>query len=206
MKREAQPTDRTPVADESSARHDSLVGRQLRQVRQSRQLSLQQVAERAGLSIGLISQIERGQTTPSIRSLRCICEALKLPMGWLFHNGEPPPPEDDGVLVRPAMRRSLNLPAKGITKQLLTPDLTGSLQMLLITVAPGGSSGEDRYSHAGEECGYLLRGQLRLWAGSGEYLLNPGDSFRFQSTLPHRFANPSDSDAEVVWVTTPPFY
>lgn len=123
----------------------------------------------------------------------------------LFHNGEPPP-GDDGVLVRPAMRRSLNLPAKGITKQLLTPDLTGSLQMLLITVAPGGSSGEDRYSHAGEECGYLLRGQLRLWAGSGEYLLNPGDSFRFQSTLPHRFANPSDGDAEVVWVTTPPFY
>jgi len=185
---------------------DPLLGVQLRQVRKTRGLSLQQLAEPAGLSIALISKVERGITAPSLRSLRRLCEGLEIPVSWLFHDRDHPAPADRGVVVRPSTRRTLALPQSGYTKQLLTPDLTGTLQMLLVSIVPGGSSGEDRYSHEGEECGLVLAGRLDLWAGSATYLLGAGDSFRFASTLPHRFANPGPEVTEVIWISTPPFY
>src|SRR4051794_717611 len=85
---------------------DDGIGRKLRQRRAIRGLSLQEVADRADISIGLLSQIERGVTTPSLRSLRQICLALDMPVGWLFDEGEG---ERSDVVVRVNARRSLTL-------------------------------------------------------------------------------------------------
>ncbi|MEZ5805573.1 MAG: XRE family transcriptional regulator [Rhizobiaceae bacterium] len=160
----------------------------------------------ANLSVGMISQIERGVASPSIRSLRQISDALGVAPAEFFHDGLQPPLEEMGKIVRKMARRQLTLPRNGVSKQLLTPDLDGATEMLLVIVEPGGTSGPEHYVHKGEDAGLVLSGSLELWIEGRMHLLNEGDSFRFKSTLPHRFANPTESETQVLWVITPPLY
>ncbi|MCP1337095.1 cupin domain-containing protein [Futiania mangrovi] len=182
------------------------VGQQLRTIRRQRRLSLQKVADESGLSVAFISQVERGLSTPSLNSLQMLCTALRIPISWVFSEPDDVPHEERGRIVRPNVRKTLRLEKKGIRKELLTPDLGGKLQMVLVQVEPGGSSGEELYQHEGEECGHVLSGELILTIDKDVYDLKAGDSFRFPSKLPHGFRNPADVPCSVVWVTTPPFY
>jgi quercetin dioxygenase-like cupin family protein len=71
---------------------------------------------------------------------------------------------------------------------------------------PGASSGEEPYSHSGEEAGVVIRGRLELWVDGRTVTLEAGDSFGFKSVLPHRYRNPGPDEAEVIWAITPPSY
>ena len=185
---------------------DRTLGRKMRQIRKSRGLSLQKVAERANLSVGLISQIERGLTSPSIRSLRQLGAALDVPVEQFFTLAEPPKAYEEGHIVRPRHRRVLNLTHTGITTELITPDSSGALQMFIANIEPGGGSGPELDVHEGEEAGLVLAGRLELWLGDKHFLLDEGDSFRFSSAVPHRYANPGIMTARIQWVITPPIY
>lgn len=185
---------------------DLWLGLQLRTLRKAAKLSMTELANKAGLSIGMISQIERGVASPSIRSLRQISDALGVAPAQFFHDGLQPPLEEMGKIVRKEARRQLTLPRNGVAKQLLTPDLDGATEMLLVIIAPGGTSGPEHYVHKGEDAGLVLRGTLELWIEGHMHMLQEGDSFRFKSALPHRFSNPSQSETEVLWVITPPLY
>ncbi|MEX2629398.1 MAG: XRE family transcriptional regulator [Tistlia sp.] len=185
---------------------DGWVGRQVRDLRKARGMSLKQLNEASGLSIGLLSQIERGTSSPSLRSLRALSEALGVPPIWFFNDGRMPPPRERDVIVRGGAGRRLELPHKRIVKELVTPDLSGTLQMLIVVIEPGGTTGSENYSHPGEECGYLLEGELDLWVGGDHFQLRKGDSFRFKSTLPHQSFNPGKVTTRIIWVTSPPFY
>src|SRR3712207_1036147 len=102
--------------------------------------SLQDLSKASGVSVGMLSQIERGVASPSLRSLLRVAEALEVPVGWLF---DPPRTVGAGpawVLRRPH-RRSLAFGEEGITKELLAPPGEGAIELLLVTVQPGGSSG-----------------------------------------------------------------
>ena len=188
------------------AEEDAAVGAQLRALRRARGLSLQQVADATDLSVGLISQVERGLSSPSVRALRSLADALGVTVGWLFHHGSPPPPEEAGIVLRQRHRRRMEFNGGEVTKELLSPDLDGQLEILVVKVVPGGSSGGVPYTHAGEEGGVVLEGELDLWVEDKLYRLAPGDSFRFLSTRPHHFANPGRVPAKVLWVITPPSY
>lgn len=194
------------AARQAAPDEDAAVGAALRALRRARGLSLQQVAASTGLSIGLISQVERGLSSPSVRALRALAEALGVTVGWLFHHGAPPPPEEFGVVLRQASRRRMEFNGGEVLKELLTPDLDGALEMLIVEIAPGGSSGGVPYTHPGEECGLVLAGALDLWVEDRHFRLNEGDAFRFASTRPHHFANPTGQRARVLWVITPPAY
>ena len=185
---------------------DLWLGMQVQDLRKTLGLSLQQLAQRSGLSIGMLSQIERGLVSPSIRSLRQLSEALEVQAGHFFMAESPPPPEEIGLIVRRNKGRQLHLPSNGVSKWLLTPNLSGNLEMLLVEIAPGGKSGPDFYTHKGEECGHVISGSMHLWVEDRHFILNEGDSFRFLSTTPHRFENVSDIPASVIWVITPPLY
>ncbi len=182
------------------------VGQQVRDLRRAKHMSLKQLSEAAGLSIGLLSQIERGTSSPSLRSLQAISGAVGVSPLWFFNDGTVPPREERDVIVRRGAGRKLDLPHKKLKKELLTPDLSGALQMLLVNIEPGGSTGGESYSHPGEECGLMLEGKLDLWVGERHFHLRRGDSFRFKSELPHRSYNPGKSVARLIWVTSPPFY
>lgn len=193
-----------PAREVSAA--DLWLGLQLRTLRKAAKLSMSDLAQRANLSIGMISQIERGVASPSIRSLRQISDALGVPPAQFFQDGLQPPLEEMGKIVRKMARRQLTLPRNGVAKQLLTPDLDGATEMLLVIVEPGGSSGPEHYVHKGEDAGLVLVGSLELWIEGHMHLLHEGDSFRFKSSLPHRFANPTAAETQVLWVITPPLY
>lgn len=179
---------------------------QVRDLRKTNRFSLQQLAEKSGLSVGLLSQIERGLTSPSIRSLRQLSEALGVTPARFFHEETPPPPDEIGRIVRRGKGRQLRLSTNGVAKWLLTPDLSGELEMLLLEIEPGGKSGPELYTHKGEECGYVISGAMRLWIEEDSFLLREGDSFRFKSTTPHRFENAAEAVTNVLWVITPPLY
>lgn len=191
-------------ADDKSA--DLWLGQQLRVLRRGRGLSLVELAKRTGLSIGNLSQIERGVSAPSVRSLKKLGEALQISVGDLFQETDLPPVGEINYIVRRKTRPLLKLGATGVQKELLTPTTPGALQMLLVTITPGGSSGPDHYTHRGEESGLVLSGALELWIEDERFILDEGDTFRFKSTQPHRFANAGAKIATVLWVTTPPGY
>jgi len=182
------------------------LGFQIRSLRLAKALSLQDLAKIASLSIGMLSQVERGLVSPSVRSLRQISGALEVPTGFFFEQSNPPPTAEIGRIVRAQSRRILRLTTNGVCKELLTPDTSGLLQLTLIKMQPKGSSGGESYVHRGEDAGLVLSGAMRLWVGSDTHLLKAGDSFRFKSSLPHRFKNAATGITEVLWAVTPPFY
>jgi transcriptional regulator with XRE-family HTH domain len=185
---------------------DLWLGMQVRDLRKTNRFSLQQLAEKAGLSVGLISQIERGLTSPSIRSLRQISEALGVTPARFFQQEGTPPPDEIGRIVRRGKGRILRLTGNGVSKWLLTPDLSGELEMLLVEIQPGGKSGDELYTHRGEECGHIISGAMRVWIEASCYVLQQGDSFRVRSNIPHRFENAAEVVTNVLWVITPPLY
>ena len=185
---------------------DAWVGRQLQTLRKAKRLSLKQLSEASGISIGLLSQMERGTSSPSLRSLQAISKVLGVSPLWFFNDGKVPPEAERDVVVRRGAGRKLELPHKKLMKELATPDLSGSLQMLIVNIEPGGSTGGETYWHPGEECGYIVSGELELWVGERHFKLHQVDSFRFQSEQPHRAYTPGKANARIIWVTSPPFY
>lgn len=180
------------------------IGRKLRLRRAIKGRSLQELAEKADISIGLLSQIERGVTTPSLKSLRQICAALDMPVGWLF---DVPDGEHGDVVVRAASRRVMTLGPKGMTKELLSPDSVPGVQMIRIVIQPGGSSGDAPYNNeAGSKCGTVLAGTLGLEVEAREYVLATGDSFAFPAVKLHRFWCVGDGPVDLIWVVTPAVY
>jgi transcriptional regulator with XRE-family HTH domain len=197
-----------PAAPAAGKVADLWLGTQLRSLRKAKQMSLMQVAEAAGLSIGMVSQIERGLASPSIKSLRKLSDAVGVPISWFFHADAGRPKTELDKVVRREDRRQLRLPTVGSTHdlvvmELLTPDLSGDIELLLMTLEPGFDSGPT-HQHRGEEAGLVLTGALELWVGDNRLVVNQGDSFRFSSTDPHRYANASDRTTQVVWALSPP--
>ncbi len=180
-------------------------GRQLHELRRARGLTLKELSLASGLSIGLLSQLERGISAPTIRSLQAVSRALKIPPGWFFQSRVGGDPGEQSIVVRRGRGRLMAF-SDDFRKELVTPDLSGALEGLLVTIGPGGSSGPRPYEHPGEEMGYVLSGEIELWVDEEHFHLRAGDSFRFRSERPHRFANPGTKAAQVLWVVTPPFY
>lgn len=192
----------TAFADAQKTR----LGIQLRQRRRIKDLTLTELSQQSGLSVGLLSQIERGLSSPSLKSMTQICAALGIPLSWLFDSGPMENPAENGVVVRRGSRRRLDLGTFGVTKELLSPDLGGEMQIYLVSIRPGGQSGPETYTHRGEEGGFVLNGTLELTVDERIFLLYEGDSFRFSSSLAHRFANTGSSQTNVVWANSLAFY
>ena len=180
------------------------LGRELRGLRKARGFTLAVLAQRSKLSIGYLSLLERNLSMPSINSLHSISRALGVTVGWFFEAGNSPDEEWDYV-VRGNNRRRLDY-APGIVDELLSPSLTGSLELLRSCFPPEASSGDAPFTHNGEEAGFIIRGKLELWVDGKSFVLEAGDSFGFSSSLPHRYRNPGPDEAEVIWAITPPSF
>jgi transcriptional regulator with XRE-family HTH domain len=183
------------------------LGPQIRSLRRRSGLTLAQLAERAELSIGHLSQVERSLSTPTIKQLQAISRAMGVNIGSFFQAvGSNQQAENDrGIVVRAGRRKVLSIDGLGIVDELLVPSLEGALELLLCTIAPGAESGE-AYSHEGEEAGFILSGNLELWVDEQYHYLEEGDSFAFASSRPHRYRNPGSIPVKVIWAITPPTY
>jgi transcriptional regulator with XRE-family HTH domain len=181
---------------------DVAVGQRIRDLRRSRALSLETIAARTDLSIGFLSQIERGLSSPSLRVLATIADVLGVGIAGLFGAKETAATGSDAIVTREQQRAELNLWRTGISKQLLSPSGSeGRLNLFLVHMEPGGSTGDELYTHDGEEAGLVIEGEMKLTVDAESWTLKQGDSFRFASRRPHRFSNPSGkAKAVVLWV------
>ncbi len=186
------------ASEQAPSEADVRLGRRLRALRLERKLGITEVAQRAGISVGALSQIERGISSLRVRVLWPLAAALGIePHSLLADKQET---TGDLYVVRAAVRKEVPVRSEGMRKELLSPPgsvLTG----LLVHVEPGGGTG-DSYSHAGYEFGLVKKGQVELTIDSVVYLLKTGDSFAFKSTLKHSFRNRGKDRCEIVWINT----
>jgi transcriptional regulator with XRE-family HTH domain len=177
---------------------DAAVGARARAIRREKGLLLDEAARRMGVSIGYLSQIERGLSSPSLRVLLKLAETLGASWADLFSQPGAAGASSPEPVVRAHERGELALWRTGVTKQLLTPSTGSALHLYMMEFAPGASSGEELYAHAGEEAGLVLEGVLTLTVETQSWTLTEGDSYRFVSHRPHRFHNDSPVRARVL--------
>lgn len=176
-----------------------MIGNRIRELRKAHKMTVRELATAAGVSTGLVSQVERGLTDPSLETLRRLSAALGLPLFDLFRQDE----AEEVALVRRERRIQVRSPQGGIEYTRVSA-ASARLEVLEGTLEPGGASSDARYSHPSEECVLLLSGSLVVEAGDGRYELGPGDSCTFDSRVPHRYVNEGDEAARFLVSVTPP--
>jgi DNA-binding transcriptional MerR regulator/quercetin dioxygenase-like cupin family protein len=174
------------------------IGAHLRQLRSRRKLSLAQVSQSIGISVGFLSALERSQMSGSVGTLRKLARFYKTNILDFFEaNGT------NSGHVRPAQRKVLKA-GDGVQMELLAWGNT-VMEPHLFRIKPEAGSGES-YAHEGEEFIYVLRGELEISLESEQYRLKAGDSFYFESATPHRWKNPGRRETFILWVNTPPTF
>lgn len=178
------------------------VGERLRTIRQLRRRTLKEVADGAGLSESFLSQVERGRTSVSIASLQRIAGALGIEVSDVFaYDGERRP-----RILRRDARPNVAWGSVG-HKALLTPKPFHSVEVVVANVDPGGSTGDEPYSHGdSEEVFFVVSGAVELQLGGELFELADGDSAQYRSSTPHRVRNRGDVPAEVLFIISPPSY
>ncbi|MFJ9176195.1 helix-turn-helix domain-containing protein [Streptomyces sp. NPDC102360] len=176
-----------------------MIGNRIRELRKAHKMTVRELAAAAGVSTGLVSQVERGLTDPSLETLRRLSAALGLPLFDLFRQDE----AEEVALVRQDRRIQVRSPQGGIEYTRVSAG-SARLEVLEGTLEPGGASSDERYSHPSEECVLLLSGSLVVEAGDGRYELGPGDSCTFDSRVPHRYVNEGGETARFLVSVTPP--
>ncbi|MCE5188234.1 MAG: XRE family transcriptional regulator [Eubacteriales bacterium] len=176
------------------------IGVKIKQLRQQRGLTQEELAARTELTKGFISQLERDLTSPSIATLMDILEALGTDVASFFRESA-----DDSV-VYSADDMFVKEEADGYTIQwLVTNAQKNALEPILVTI-PAGVSGIEDDPHEGEEFGYVLSGSITLVLGEKKYRVKKGGSFYFRPTRSHYIVNSGRMEARVLWVSTPPSF
>lgn len=169
--------------------------------RRAGRYTIETLAERAGVSAGLISQIERGIGNPSFSTLVRLSYALDFPLSTMF---EGPSLDEREVLVRRSERQRLEVPADGTVHEILVPAGDHKLGLMSTVFPPGFSNEESPNSHRGEEIVLVMSGVLHASIGGRDFVLEAGDTLIFDSTHAHTWRNLTDSPTEVLHVSTPP--
>ncbi|HEX5013036.1 MAG TPA: XRE family transcriptional regulator [Candidatus Limnocylindrales bacterium] len=157
------------------------VGAQVRRWRTERGLTLAGVADRTGLNIGYLSQIENGKAVPSIGCLTTLSGALDVPIAWFFVDETPAP-----VVVRRS-ERAVTEP-EGMRVERVDAGSARDISIVEVVIPPGGHPGQ--HAHAGDEHHVVLSGRFRMTQGDHVVEAGPGDYVRWDGTIPH--------DAEVI--------
>ena len=165
---------------------DSL-GNRIKERRNELGLSLRDLAAKTELTASFISQVERGQTNPSLDSLRRIAEALQVSvLHFLPDTAQSSNNQPDTLkylpVVRSGQRPKLILPVSGVSYELLTSDLSSKMEAFCGRLASGTGNVARRLREPTEEFIYVLAGSLSIGLNTGEYVLEPGDSIYFEGT------------------------
>jgi transcriptional regulator with XRE-family HTH domain len=171
------------------------IGARLRTARLEQGLTLQQLAERVGLTKGFISLLERGDASASVGSLMKLCAGLGITMGSLFEALEPAVPD----VVRRGEARSASLGGDGVAAQVVTPADERRFSLVRCRLEPLAATGVELYAHAGDVgLAHVVSGVLEAQSENGSVLLKRGDSLRYSPTTLHSWRNPSPHNSTLV--------
>lgn len=177
------------------------IGAKIQRLRKKYGLTQEELADRAELSKGFISQLERDLTSPSIATLMDILECLGTNLQEFFSEVEPPK-----VVFRPEdVFEKVDEQAGTSITWLIPHAQKNRMEPILLTLQPGKRTELDD-PHEGEEFGHVLSGSVTLLLGEESYRVKKGDSFCFTPGQRHGFYNHTKSTARVLWVSTPPSF
>jgi len=178
------------------------LGAHLRAARVERRLTLSEVASRAGLTKGFLSQLERGESSASIASLLALCDVLDVSIAKVLERASA---VAASPVVRRADRKTLYLGGKGVIDELVSSPHDRRFEVFETHLEPLGSPGDDLYS-LGAEFGfaYVLQGRLEFVLKDASYILRRGDTITYSPREPHTFRNPSSTrPAQVIFLKSP---
>lgn len=182
------------------------IGSKLLEVRKASGMSQRELAARAGLTNGTVSLIEQNKTSPSVASLKRLLDAIPMSIAEFFAIIEDSDSAryfyraDELTEIGPQAGQA------GVSLRQLGNAMTHSLQMLDETYPPGADTGPELLSHAGEEAGLVIAGEIEITVADQVRILGAGDGYLFDSRLPHRFRNTSNSVCKVISACTPPTF
>ncbi|HEY0295279.1 MAG TPA: helix-turn-helix domain-containing protein [Bordetella sp.] len=182
--------------------HAAAFGQKLRAVRKAKHMTLQELARRAEISPGLLSQVERGVSSPLLKTLLKLRNALDLPSSFFFEE-DPPLPQaeaDPSYLCRAGDRPRLDMGDMAPHKELLHHNDSRVFEMMIIHIPPRTKVGPAAMQYPSEKGGLVLEGRVDLNVDGRSSLLSSGDSFLFDGSAPHFLYNPTDSMARTIWV------
>jgi transcriptional regulator with XRE-family HTH domain len=206
------------------------LGGRLRQIRTARGMSVRELARRAGCSASLVSQVERGVTTPSAGVVYTLANELGISLDFLFGTDDVEPGElprlpgdlsapgaasypevrpwgrasgadGAGLVQRAADRNTIEL-STGVRWERLTPTHDSRVDFIEVVYEPGGQSSENGRAvrHDGREYLYVLKGELEVSVGFETLRLAEGDSLAFDPATPHHYRNPTTGTVRVLSV------
>jgi transcriptional regulator with XRE-family HTH domain len=181
---------------EPSENSKPLVGALIRTKRRASQMTLQMLADLAGISVGYLSQVERDNSVPSLGTLAQIARALNVGVDYFIAA-----PRTADALTRNGLRPRFSVDGASIVYERLTTDFPGSVLSSFILTIPGGYRSET-VSHEGEEIVFVLEGSITFTIEHEEMLISAGDSMHFRGNRIHSWANHSASDARILWTGT----
>jgi transcriptional regulator with XRE-family HTH domain len=164
------------------------IGTKIRAIRNRKKITIAQMCEGTGLSKGFISNVENNNTSPSISTLSTIAGFLGIPLPYLLLEKK----QHMRVVRNDARTNSSfnNLKIEHLTSK-------GGLRMMIVEFPPGASIGEP-HSHEGEECHLVLEGRVLAEQGEDSVIVEEGDSFSWNASVPHFVKNIGDDKAVVL--------
>jgi len=191
---------RAPAAPPGPARFD--MGRRLREIRERFGLSQRGLAARADVTNGMISLIEKNRSSPSVATLKKVLDVFPMSLAEFFASGQP---ERAAIFFR--AEELVEIGGGPISYRQVGSSLQGkALQLLHERLQPGADTGAAMLRHDGEEGGVVVRGQIELTVGTSTRVLQAGDAYAFESSVPHRFRNLGREVCEIVSACTPPSF
>ena len=179
------------------------LGEHLRALRKQRGYTLKTVAEKAGFTASLISQIERDLVDPPISTLGNISKALDVSLLALIDDDAFLEAFDQNAVTRKDQRVKVGSAEFGAVHSLLNPYKNRKMDVMLIEAEAGGSSGPGVHTHVGEEFEYVIQGIFEVEWNGKTYTLQEGDSLYIDSSKPHRWKNAGEKKMVVLAALIP---
>jgi transcriptional regulator with XRE-family HTH domain len=191
------------LAPASGAADPEALGLRIRALREAMNLSLRELGERSGVSAPMLSQVERGETSPTLQLATRIARGLDLRLSQLLRLDE------DGAVsvVRAGERRQGPAHARGHSYEILTPPLPGqraelSRHRLGPGAVTGGPGDPPMHEPGSRETALVESGTVVLICDGARHELAAGDCVTFDADLPHHFENPADTEAVLLAVVS----
>ena len=176
------------------------IGEKLKRLRQANSLTQEELANRAYLTKGFISQLERDQTSPSIATLKDILDVLGVPLR--FFRDQP-----QGRVVYPhSARITTSNSTPDCRVEVLVPDAQNRMMDPVLVTMGSGAELPAQEPHEGEEFGIVLKGTVNLRLDNRTFKVKQHECFYFRSNLEHAVVNPGKQEVRILWVVTPPIF
>ena len=177
-------------------------GEKLRQVREKKGYTLKVVAQKAGVSESLVSQIERNHVSPAIDTLLALADVLDINLEFLFEEYRKVRP----VTIIHADERPTVREDEIIYEELANPKDSKndiSFESYMLKIPANTHTHRGSYGHMGQEFGIILKGRAKLIYEDREYILEEGDSVSYSAAVPHTVENIGDCELNAIWVLSP---